>query len=124
MGKIQDTFSNIFKIHELRERILYTLVFISDCRVGAHITLPGIDSYLLSEAMAIKTTDNLFGLYDMFVGGAFSNAAIFAFGIMPYICASIIIQLGGGLVLTSKNYSKKVKTAGKKLLSLLVMELF
>ena len=52
MGKIQDTFRNIFKIHELRDRILYTLALLVIVRVGAHITLPGIDSYLLSEAMA------------------------------------------------------------------------
>jgi len=98
MGKIQETFRNIFKIHELRDRILYTLGLLVIVRIGAHITLPGIDSYLLAEAMANKTTDNLLGLYDMFAGGAFSNAAIFALGIMPYISASIIIQLGGAVI--------------------------
>ncbi len=59
MGKIQETFRNIFKIHELRDRILYTLALLVIVRVGAHVTLPGIDSYLLAEAMANKTTDNL-----------------------------------------------------------------
>ena len=77
MGKIQDTFRNIFKIQELRERILFTLAILVIVRVGAHITLPGIDSHLLADAMANKSTDNLLGLYDMFAGGAFSNAAIF-----------------------------------------------
>jgi len=79
-------------------------------RLGAHITLPGIDSYLLSEAMANKTSDNLLGLYDLFAGGAFSNAAIFALGIMPYISASIIIQLGGAII----PYFQKLQREGEE----------
>jgi len=110
MGKLQDTFRNIFKIHELRQRILYTLALLVVVRVGAHITLPGIDSYLLSEAMANKTSDNLLGLYDLFAGGAFSNAAIFALGIMPYISASIIIQLGGAII----PYFQKLQREGEE----------
>ena len=110
MGKLQDTFRNIFKIHELRQRILYTLALLIVVRLGAHITLPGIDSYLLSEAMANKTSDNLLGLYDLFAGGAFSNAAIFALGIMPYISASIIIQLGGAII----PYFQKLQREGEE----------
>ena len=110
MAKLQDTFRNIFKIHELRQRILYTLGLLVVVRIGAHITLPGIDSYLLAEAMANKTTDNLLGLYDLFVGGAFSNAAIFALGIMPYISASIIIQLGGAII----PYFQKLQREGEE----------
>jgi len=110
MAKIQDTFRNIFKIHELRQRIIYTLALLVVVRIGAHITLPGIDSYLLSEAMANKTSDNLLGLYDLFVGGAFSNAAIFALGIMPYISASIIIQLGGAII----PYFQKLQREGEE----------
>jgi len=110
MAKLQDTFRNIFKIHELRQRILYTLALLVVVRIGAHITLPGIDSYLLAEAMANKTTDNLLGLYDLFVGGAFSNAAIFALGIMPYISASIIIQLGGAII----PYFQKLQREGEE----------
>ncbi|MBU0474856.1 MAG: preprotein translocase subunit SecY [Bacteroidetes bacterium] len=110
MGKLQDTFRNIFKIHELRQRILYTLALLIVVRVGAHITLPGIDSYLLSEAMANKTSDSLLGLYDLFAGGAFSNAAIFALGIMPYISASIIIQLGGAII----PYFQKLQREGEE----------
>jgi len=110
MGKLQDTFRNIFKIQELRQRILYTLALLVVVRLGAHITLPGIDSYLLSEAMANKTSDNLLGLYDLFAGGAFSNAAIFALGIMPYISASIIIQLGGAIV----PYFQKLQREGEE----------
>lgn len=110
MGKLQDTFRNVFKIHELRQRILYTLALLVIVRLGAHITLPGIDSYLLSEAMANKTSDNLLGLYDLFAGGAFSNAAIFALGIMPYISASIIIQLGGAII----PYFQKLQREGEE----------
>jgi preprotein translocase subunit SecY len=76
MARFTETFRNIFKIHELRQRIIYTLALLTIVRVGTHITLPGIDSVLLSEAMKNQTTDNLFGLYDLFAGGAFSNAAI------------------------------------------------
>lgn len=110
MSKIQDTFRNIFKIHELRQRILYTLALLVIVRVGSHITLPGIDASLLSQAMANKTSDNLFGLYDLFAGGAFSNAAIFALGIMPYISASIIIQLGGAVI----PYFQKLQREGEE----------
>ncbi|MCK5457925.1 MAG: preprotein translocase subunit SecY, partial [Melioribacteraceae bacterium] len=110
MGNLQDTFRNIFKIHELRQRILYTLALLVVVRLGAHITLPGIDSYLLAEAMANKTSDNLLGLYDLFAGGAFSNAAIFALGIMPYISASIIIQLGGAII----PYFQKLQREGEE----------
>ncbi len=110
MGKLQDTFRNIFKIHELRQRILYTLALLVIVRLGAHITLPGIDARVLAEAMANQTSDNLFGLYDLFVGGAFSNAAVFALGIMPYISASIIIQLMGAVV----PYFQKLQQEGEE----------
>jgi preprotein translocase subunit SecY len=118
MSKVQDTFRNIFKIHELRDRILYTLGLLVIVRVGAHITLPGIDSYLLSEAMANKTSDNLLGLYDLFAGGAFSNAAIFALGIMPYISASIIIQLGGAVIPYFQKLQKEGEEGRKKITQL------
>ncbi len=111
MSKIQDTFRNIFKIHELRQRILYTLGLLFIVRVGAHITLPGIDSAVLANQMNQQgSTDNLFGLYDLFVGGAFSNAAIFALGIMPYISSSIIIQLMGAVV----PYFQKLQQEGEE----------
>ncbi len=118
MGKFQDTFRNIFKIPELRERILYTLGLLVIVRIGAHITLPGIDSYLLSEAMANRSSDNLLGMYDMFVGGAFKNAAIFALGIMPYISASIIIQLGGAVIPYFQKLQKEGEEGRKKITQL------
>src|SRR3990167_4200476 len=110
MSRFTDTFRNIFKIHELRQRRIYTLILLVIVRVGAHITLPGIDSGLLAEAMKNQTSDNLFGLYDLFVGGAFSNAAIFALGIMPYISASIILQLMGAVV----PYFQKLQQEGEE----------
>ncbi len=118
MGKFQETFRNIFKIPELRDRILYTLALLVIVRIGAHITLPGIDSYLLAEAMANRTSDNLLGMYDMFVGGAFKNAAIFALGIMPYISASIIIQLGGAVIPYFQKLQKEGEEGRKKITQL------
>jgi preprotein translocase subunit SecY len=110
MSRLTDTFRNIFKIHELRQRIFYTLALLFLVRLGAHITIPGVDTTLLTESMKNATTDNLFGLYDLFVGGAFSNAAIFALGIMPYISASIIIQLMGAVV----PYIQKLQQEGEE----------
>ena len=110
MANIQETFRNIFKIHELRQRILYTLGLLIIVRLGAHVTLPGIDSHLLSSAMENSTSNNLFGLYDLFVGGAFRNAAIFALGIMPYITASIILQMAGAIV----PYIQKLQREGEE----------
>ena len=98
MSKLTDTFRNIFKIHELRQRIFYTLALLFIVRLGAHVTLPGVDAVLLTESVKNSSSDDLFGLYDLFVGGAFKNAAIFALGIMPYISASIIIQLLSSVV--------------------------
>lgn len=110
MSRFTDTFRNIFKIHELRQRILYTLALLFIVRLGSHLTIPGVDSVLLSESMKNASSDNLFGLYDLFVGGAFSNAAIFALGIMPYISASIILQLMGAVV----PYFQKLQQEGEE----------
>lgn len=110
MSKFTDTFRNIFKIHELRQRILYTLALLFIVRLGSHLTIPGVDAVLLSESMKNTSSDNLFGLYDLFVGGAFSNAAIFALGIMPYISASIILQLMGAVV----PYFQKLQQEGEE----------
>ncbi len=110
MSRFTDTFRNIFKIHELRQRILYTLVLLFIVRLGSHLTIPGVDAVLLSESVKNQSTDNLFGLYDLFVGGAFHNAAIFALGIMPYISASIILQLMGAVV----PYFQKLQQEGEE----------
>jgi preprotein translocase subunit SecY len=110
MSKFTDTFRNIFKIHELRQRIIYTLALLTIVRLGAHITIPGVDAALVTQSMKNATSDNLFGLYDLFVGGAFRNAAIFALGIMPYISASIILQLLGAVV----PYFQKLQQEGEE----------
>ncbi|MBX3043516.1 MAG: preprotein translocase subunit SecY [Candidatus Kapabacteria bacterium] len=98
MSKILQTIQNIFKIEELKDRILFTLGILIVVRIGAHITLPGVDVTVLKMMIANQDSNTLFGLFDLFVGGAFSNAAIFALGIMPYITASIIFQLAGVVV--------------------------
>ncbi len=110
MSRLTDTFRNIFKIHELRQRIIYTLALLFIVRLGSHLTIPGVDSALLAESMKNQSSDTLFGLYDLFVGGAFGNAAIFALGIMPYISASIIIQLLGAVV----PYFQKLQQEGEE----------
>ncbi len=89
-----ETFKNVFKIPELRNRVFFTFFIIFIYRVGGHIPTPGIDPQVLGDWYT-HTQNNLLGMFDMFVGGAFKKATIFALGIMPYISASIIIQLFG-----------------------------
>ncbi|PHQ62427.1 MAG: preprotein translocase subunit SecY [Maribacter sp.] len=94
MKKFFDTVSNIWKIEELRSRIMMTLGLLLVYRFGCQIVLPGIDSTQLGGL--VDGTDNgIFGLLNAFTGGAFANASIFALGIMPYISASIVVQLMG-----------------------------
>ncbi len=89
-----ETFKNVFRIPELRKRIGFTFLMIFIYRMGGHIPTPGIDPRVLGEFFN-QFQNNLFGMLDMFVGGSFKKATIFALGIMPYISASIIIQLLG-----------------------------
>jgi preprotein translocase subunit SecY len=118
MAKLGESFRNIFKIQELRTRLLFTAALLIVVRVGAHITLPGVDASLLAKAEASQTANTLFGLYDLFVGGAFKNAAVFALGIMPYISASIILQLLGAVVPYFQKLSKEGEEGRKKLTQL------
>ena len=92
MKKIIETVKNIWRIEDLKSRILITLLFVTIYRFGSQIVLPGVDANALTE-MQNQTKDGLMSLLDMFSGGAFSNVSIFALGIMPYISASIVIQL-------------------------------
>lgn len=92
MNRFFNTIRNIFKIEDLRKRILYTLLIVLVYRLGSHIVLPGINPGALT-AFSKSTQEGLLGLLDLFSGGAFSNASIFALGVMPYISASIVIQL-------------------------------
>ncbi|MCI1779520.1 MAG: preprotein translocase subunit SecY [Bacteroidales bacterium] len=94
MKKLIETIQNIFKVEELRKRIIYTLLILLVYRLGSFIVIPGIDPTQLAK-LSEQTKGGLLGLLDMFSGGAFSNASIFALGVMPYITASIVIQLLG-----------------------------
>lgn len=115
MSKFVQTLQNIFKIEELRDRILFTLGILLVVRIGAHITLPGVDVNVLQASTANQDSNNLFGLFDMFVGGAFSNAAIFALGIMPYITASIIFQLAGVVIPEIQKMQKEGEEGRRKI---------
>ena len=98
MASVVDSVRNIWKIHELRQRIIYTLLLLVVYRLGSYVTLPGVDAIALQEiADASGNQGGLFGLFNLFVGGAFFRAGVFALGIMPYITASIIIQLLGAV---------------------------
>ena len=92
MRKLIETIQNIWKIEDLRNRLLTTLLFVLIYRFGSFIVLPGIDPTALT-ALKGQTAGGLMALLDMFSGGAFSNASVFALGIMPYISASIVVQL-------------------------------
>jgi preprotein translocase subunit SecY len=118
MAKFSESLRNVFKIQELRTRILFSAAILIVVRIGAHITLPGVDSTLLAEAVKNQQSNTLFGLYDLFVGGAFHNAAIFALGIMPYISSSIILQLLGAVVPYFQKLSKEGEEGRRKLTQL------
>ncbi|MBO4768556.1 MAG: preprotein translocase subunit SecY [Bacteroidales bacterium] len=94
MKRFFQTIVNIFKIEDLRKRLIYTFLLIIVYRFGSYVVLPGIDASQLA-ALQAKSSEGLVGLLNMFSGGAFGNASIFALGVMPYISASIVIQLLG-----------------------------
>ena len=115
MAKLTETFRNVLKIQELRQRLLFTAGLLIVVRIGAHITLPGVDASVLAQAIRSQASNTLFGLYDLFVGGAFSAAAVFALGIMPYISASIVIQLMGAVVPYFQKLTKEGEEGRKKI---------
>ncbi len=94
MRKAIETLKNIWKIEDLRQRILITILFVAIYRFGSYVVLPGINPAMLTQ-LHQQTSEGLLALLNMFSGGAFANASIFALGIMPYISASIVIQLLG-----------------------------
>ncbi|MEF8815897.1 MAG: preprotein translocase subunit SecY [Salinibacter sp.] len=110
MAGFAESIRNIWSVQELRERILYTLGILIIYRLGTHVTLPGVDAAALAQVRAQEGGGGLFGFLDMFVGGAFKQAGIFALGIMPYITASIIIQLMGAVV----PYFQKLQREGEE----------
>ena len=118
MKRFIDTLKNIWKIKELRNRILFTLGMLLVFRFGSYIVLPGVIPDVLDAATANSNSPNdLLGLINVFTGGAFNNAAIFALGIMPYITASIIIQLLGFAVPYFQRLQQKEGESGRKKLN-------
>ncbi len=106
-----DSIRNIFKIHELRQRIMFTLGLLIVYRIGGHIPTPGVDL----EAIQQFNPGGLFNLYDLFVGGAFTKVTIFSLGIMPYISASIIIQLLGAVIPFFQRLQKEGEEGRRKI---------
>ena len=109
-----DKIKNIFTIPELRRRIVYTLGILIVARIGAHIPIPGIDAEALAGAFD-RFQGSLFGLLNMFVGGAFQKASLFSLGIMPYISASIVIQLMGSVLPYFQRLQKEGEAGRKKI---------
>ena len=117
MNKFIETIKNIWKIKELRNKILFTLAILAIYRFGSFIPLPGINPAALAEASAQRGSNDILGLINTFAGGAFNRAAIFALGIMPYITASIIIQLLGFAVPYFQRLQQQEGESGRKKLS-------
>jgi preprotein translocase subunit SecY len=112
--KLIQTLKNIWSIEELRSKILFTLLLIFIYRIGTHIVLPGIDPTAIAKQMS-NTKNGILGLIDTFAGGAFSQASIFALGIMPYISASIFMQLMTVLVPQFQKMQKEGESGRKKI---------
>lgn len=115
MKKLIQTLKNIWSIDELKNKITFTLLLVFIYRVGSHIVLPGINPKLLDESKLKAANKGLLGLFDTFAGGAFSQASIFALGIMPYISASIFMQLMTILVPQLKKIQNEGESGRKKI---------
>ena len=114
MKKFFESFINVWKIEELKNRIVLTLLLLLVYRFGAHVTLPGIDATQLTS-LAGQTDKGIGSILDMFTGGAFSKASVFALGIMPYISASIVVQLMGIAIPYLQKLQKDGESGRKKL---------
>ena len=116
MKKLIETLKNIYKIEDLRARLGLTLMLLAVYRFGSFVILPGIDPNPANfEALRSQSSDGILGLLNMFSGGAFSNASIFALGIMPYISASIVIQLLGFAVPYIQRLQKEGESGRRKI---------
>lgn len=116
--KLVETLKNISKIDELRNRILYTLGLLLIYRLGCFVVIPGINPNMLGEGSALANqmdSNGMLGLLNVFSGGAFGNAAIFALGVMPYITASIIIQLAGIMIPAVQRMQKEGESGRRKM---------
>ena len=114
MKKFFESLKNVWKIEELKNRILITLGLLLVYRFGAHVTLPGIDGTQLAGLQG-QTKDGIGSILDMFTGGSFSKASVFALGIMPYISASIVVQLMGMAIPYLQKLQKDGESGRKKL---------
>ena len=114
MKKIIETIKNIWRIEDLKNRILITFGILAIYRLGSFVVIPGIDPSQLA-ALQAQTSDGLLGLLNMFTGGAFSQASIFALGIMPYISASIVIQLLGMAIPYFQKLQKEGESGRRKI---------
>ena len=114
MKKLIETIKNIWNIEDLRSRLLVTLGILAIYRFGSFVVIPGVDPAQL-QALQEQTSDGLLGLLNMFTGGAFSQASIFALGIMPYISASIVIQLLGMAIPYFQKLQKEGESGRRKI---------
>lgn len=112
--RLRENVRNIFKIEELRKRITYTILIILIYRFGSYVVLPGINPNQLAELQE-SSSNGLLGLLNMFSGGAFANASVFALGIMPYITASIIVQLLGMAIPYFQRLQKEGESGRRKI---------
>lgn len=115
MKRLIETIQNIWKIEELRNRIMVTLLFVAIYRLGSYVVLPGVNSIALNEYRAANAQSGIIGLINIFAGGAFSRASVFGLGIMPYITASIIIQLLGMAIPYFQKLQREGESGRKKL---------
>ena len=114
MKKLIETIKNIYKIEDLRNRIIYTLGILLIYRLGSFVVIPGVDPSQLA-ALKDQSSDGLLGLLNMFSGGAFANASVFALSIMPYISASIVVQLMGIAIPYFQRLQKEGESGRKKI---------
>ncbi len=113
--KLVETIKNIFKIEELRKKIVYTVLLVLVYRFGSFVVIPGVNPVALGELSNQVSGNGLLSLLDIFSGGAFSNASVFALGIMPYISASIVIQLLGIIVPYFQKMQKEGESGRRKM---------
>lgn len=114
MSAPMEAFKNAFRIPELKNRIIFTLIMLALYRLGCHVPTPGVDGAALAEKLS-RSGGGLLGFYDMFSGGAFSRATVFTLGIMPYITASIILSLLIPVVKSLENLQKQGAEGQKKI---------
>jgi preprotein translocase subunit SecY len=117
MNKFIETLKNIWSIKELKDKILFTLVILAVYRVGSFVVLPGVNALALDTASSTRSANDLLQLINTFTGGAFNQGSIFALGIMPYITASIIVQLLGFAVPYFQRLQQKEGESGRKKIS-------